>query len=183
MVSYNLSFCLKGGDIMKNIYLSVGIVVVVLVMIVFAFVRNRLSVGKFSAANPTPTPVAVEENKETISVNKHTPAASAVIDAVNLANPGFVAIHENQNGAPGPILGISELLPKGAHENIVISLSRKTVSGEELFAKVYADNGDAKFDSSDQEVKETNGNPLTAQFLVSSETNGFQIPATGLGEE
>lgn len=169
---------------MKNVYLAVGIAVVVLIMIVFTVVRNRISVSN-SNAKPTPTPVIAQnqEEKQAISVSKHTPARAAVIDEVTVEKPGFVVVAENQNGAPGAILGISELLQKGKHENVVIALSRKTVSSEELFAQVYTDNGDGNFDSQDEVVKEANGNPLMVQFLVSSETSGFQIPATGLGED
>lgn len=172
---------------MRNTYLAVGIIVVILVIVAFTVVRTRLpKIGNFGTT-PTPTP-AVEatgdkDKKDAISVSKHTPASTAVVDVVTLQKPGFVAIVENVDGQPGQILGTSSLLPAGTHQNITIALARKTVSGESLFAQVYEDNGDGLFQSDkDQTVKDESGRALKAQFMVSSETSGFQIPATGLGE-
>lgn len=170
---------------MKNTYLIVGIIVVILVFIAFAVVRNKLpQIGRFTQTAPTSTPAATED-KETLIVGSHTPAKTAVIDSVTLKKSGFVAIFENKNDQPGEILGVSQLLTAGKHENVTIALSRKTVSGETLFAKLYSDNGDGNFElpGPDEAVKDDKGNEIAAQFQVSAETSGFQIPATGLGED
>lgn len=169
---------------MRNTYLAVGIIVVVLVVIAFAVVRSRLPQFRVGTT-PTPTPVAetMTESKQAVSASKHTPASTAVVDSVTLKKPGFVAIHEDQNGEPGQILGVSGLLSAGTHENVVISLLRKTVNGENLFAVTHIDNGDGTFEESADEPAKEDGSVVMTQFQVSSETSGFQIPATGLGED
>lgn len=170
---------------MKNTYLIVGIIVVILVFIAFAVVRNKLpQIGQFTQTASTPAPVATED-KEGLVVGNHTPAKTAVIDSATLKKSGFVAIFENKNGKPGEVLGVSQLLTAGKHENITVALSRKTVSGESLFAKLYSDNGDGNFElpGPDAPVKDEAGNEIMVQFQVTSQTSGFTIPATGLGED
>src|SRR5581483_2008793 len=166
----------------------VGIVVVILVIIAFLFVRNRLP--QFQALRrPTPTPTTTAntttKDKNSISVSTHTPSSTAVIDSVTLTNPGFVAVYESSNGQTGGILGSSNLLPAGEQKNLTISLSRKTTSGEMLITQVYKDNGDGKFDpEKDELIKDQNGNTVKSEINVSAQgSGGFQIPATGLGED
>lgn len=158
---------------------------VALVFVAFAVVRAKLPQIGNLGKGPTPTASVQEEVKELISVGVHTPAKTAVIDSVALKKSGFAAIFENNNGVPGEILGVSTLLPAGTHQNITVALSRKTVSGETLFAKLYSDNGDGNFQlpGPDEPIKDEQGKELMAQFQVTSESSGFQIPATGLGQD
>lgn len=175
---------------MRNTYLTVGIIVVILTIVAFAIVRTRLPKIGGSKTEPSPTSMVestTDSNKDEISVSKHTPAKTAVIDSVTLSKPGFVAIHENQNGQPGAILGVSGLLPAGKHENSTIELSRKTAPGENLFAMVHADNGDGKFEfpGPDEPAKKEDNTivQMQLQVVAQGQDNGFQTPATGLGEE
>lgn len=156
-----------GGEVyMRNSYLAAGIVVVVLVIIVFMIVRSRLP--QFKSVGPTPTSVAQQTQDNSITASKHTPAKTAVIDSVTLKEPGTIVVSENANGTPGQMLGQSALLSAGTHENVVIELTRKTIDGEELLATIRKDNGESLTQTT---------------FLVSSQANGFQIPATGLGQD
>ena len=167
---------------MRNTYLAVGILVVILVIIAFVVVRTRLPQFNL-ATTPSPTPTT-ETQTESVTLGVHTPASTAVVDSVTLGKPGFVAIHEMQNGEAGGVLGASSLLPAGTHTNVAISLSRKTTVGETIIAKIYNDNGDSQFDpNSDEAVKDSGGNAVKAQTQVTAEADGFQIPATGLGED
>lgn len=170
---------------MRNTYLAVGIVVVILVIIAFTVVRSRLPQFRVGKTSPTPTPAmeVTEVTKSAISASKHTPASTAVVDSVTLEKPGFVAINDDQNGQPGQILGVSQLLQAGTYENVTITLSRKTVSGENLFAMAHIDNGDGTFGELNDEPAKEDDTVVMAQFQVSSEVSGFQIPATGLGED
>lgn len=173
---------------MKYTYLVVGIIVVILIFATFSAVRNRLpQIGQFIGATPAPS---VEKTTiASVTISKHTPASTAVVDSTTLTQNGFVTIHDDQNGNPGGVLGASELLQAGTHENLVIKLTRKTQDGEKLFAVVHKDDGNGQLDPQNDEVlKDDSGNTVQAIFEVSSidtsgDTNGFQIPATGLGED
>lgn len=165
---------------MRNTYLAVGIIVVALVILVFAIVRTRLPQFKQSQT-PSPTPM-VEEVKNSVSLGQHTPARTTVIDSVTLTNAGFVVVFDAQDGQ---VLGVSERLEAGTHQNVLVNLSRKTVAGETLVAKLYVDNGDGTFDATSDQVVTDNETEVEATFQVVAQngTSGFQIPATGLGED
>lgn len=166
---------------MRNTYLATGIIVVVLVVLAFMIVRGRLpQIGQKATPSPSPT-VQVQD---AVSASKHTAAKTAVVDSVTLTKPGFVTIHEETGGQPGTIIGVSDFLEAGTHENVTVSLTRRTVAGEKLFAQVYSDNGNGAFESNqDQLVTDRSGGVVMVQFEVASEGgSGFQIPATGLGE-
>ena len=171
---------------MKYTYLVVGIIVVILVVAAFSAVRDRLPrIGQNS--NNTQAPVAEEVIVASLSAGKHTPASSAVIDKAMLTQNGFIVVYDDQNGSTGGVLGVSNLLQAGTHENLVITLSRKTVDGEKLHALIQNDNGDGVFDALiDETSKDTSGNAIQTQFdvaAIASGTADFQIPATGLGED
>ena len=172
---------------MRNTYLAVGIIVVVLVIIAFAVVRSRFpQFGQLGKTNPTPTPMVenIASDSASIAVSKHTPASTVVVDSATLTAPGFIAISDEQNGQAGSILGTSDLLSTGSVQNVTIPLSRKTVSGETLLVQIYKDNGDGAFNAaSDELVKDGNSNTVKGEIPVSSEASGFQIPATGLGQD
>ena len=60
---------------------------------------------------------------------------SAVIDA-----PGWLAIHSNADGSPGPVIGSAPLRP-GLNTNIVVTLSQDP--GEMVFPMLHYDTGEA----------------------------------------
>lgn len=84
-----------------------------------------------------------------IYVAEQTPGPRVSVSVVRLEKPGFVLIHEDAFGAPGKILGVSNLLPRGETKNLLpIVLSRPTRDNEIIYAMLHFDNGDGKFDAS-----------------------------------
>lgn len=159
-----------------------GVLVVILIGAVFLGVRNKfVQLKKPGITIPTPSPITQQILQDSILVNSHTPAKMVVVDSATLSKPGFVAIEEIENGQMGTVLGASELLSADTHENLTVSLSRKTKEEDVLLAVIYLDNGDGVFTESDETAKDESGNPILAQFRVSNTRNGT-IPATGLGE-
>lgn len=169
---------------MRNLYAIIGLIVIILVIIVFSIVRNKLP--QLPKPGSTPTPTVVAENQPAVSVSKHTPARTAVVDSVILSKPGFAVVHEDNNGQPGAVLGSSDLLTAGRHDNVIVPLSRKTNDGEILLVVVHDDNGDGKFDASSDQPTSNNGQVVMKNFSVAnvtSQSGGTQSPATGLGED
>ncbi|MFV1962835.1 MAG: hypothetical protein ACC658_13510 [Acidimicrobiia bacterium] len=73
---------------------------------------------------------------------------SIVIASVTLPAPGFVAVHSNADGGPGPVIGNSELLPVGTSENVVITLDTPLEATDIVFPMVHIDmneNGEYEF--------------------------------------
>ncbi len=83
-----------------------------------------------------------------IYVSEQAPGERVSISMVRLEKPGFVVIHEDDGGAPGKILGTSQLLSAGENQDIAqILLSRPTQDGETLYAMLHIDDGNGIFDA------------------------------------
>lgn len=108
-------------------------------------------------------------SKNAIYVSEQVPARTIVVAVAKLARPGFVVIHEDANGAPGKILGVSTLLPAGETSDVPLTLSRLAADGETLYAMLHLDGGDGAFDlARDQPARDAaTGEPVAMIFTVS----------------
>ncbi len=73
-------------------------------------------------------------------VSADTPSVT-VISAL-LAEPGFVVIHQEADGAPGPVAGVSDALPAGLSTNLTIPLDASLVTPR-LWPMLHVDTGEA----------------------------------------
>lgn len=96
-----------------------------------------------------------------------------VTGTVYLASPGYLVIHEDNDGVPGAVLGSSMLLTAGENSNVNVSLSRAMKNGEKLNAMLHSDtDGDGSFDAlNDTPVQSKLGGPINGIFQVSSEAS------------
>lgn len=69
------------------------------------------------------------------------------VGLTQLAQDGYVVVHEDNGGAPGAILGSSELLAGGRTDNVRVALIRETIEGETLYGMLHFDNGDNTFNA------------------------------------
>lgn len=85
---------------------------------------------------------------------------------VVLQKPGWIAIHENVNGAPGRILG-AQLFDSGKHDGMV-ELLRNTVDGASYFAVIHTDDGNYKnFNpKTDVILNDESGKPVMVKFAT-----------------
>ncbi len=110
-------------------------------------------------------PLAVTES---VSVMNQAAGLNVVVDSVTLASSGWVAIHENQDGQPGNILG-AQRFDAGTYSGAV-ELLRETVPGGSYYAMLHRDNGDGAFSpSSDAPVLGADGRAITAAFAALNE--------------
>ncbi len=63
----------------------------------------------------------------------------------SLVRPGFVVVMEIEKGIPGEVLGVSDYLSAGAHNNISIALDSQPFKGQSVRLIIYADDGNRKF--------------------------------------
>lgn len=102
-----------------------------------------------------------------IYVADQLPGKDLVINIVNIASPGYVVIHESDNGKPGAIIGNSALIETTVGKNIKVTLKRAAKDGEELIAMLHTEKGVAGFDpTTDLPVLDTSGNPIHMIFQV-----------------
>lgn len=99
---------------------------------------------------------------------------SVSVSLTRLEKSGFVVIHEDADGAPDKILGVSGLLPVGETENPkTITLSRVMRDGEIIYAMLHIDNGDGKFDAADDKpaLDSVDGAPMMMVVTASKDAD------------
>lgn len=135
---------------MNTKILLIGVVIVV-------FVAGGAFLFRGGTTEPTPSTDSsgLIIGKNAIYVAEQSPGQSISVAVVRLEEPGFVVIHEDANGAPGKVLGASNLLPTGETKNLgPIGLSRATTDGETMYAMLHIDDGDDAFEAtSDKPAK------------------------------
>lgn len=81
--------------------------------------------------------------------------------------PGWVVIHADDTGAPGPVIGHSEQLTDGVNSNLVIEIDTDAAT-ETLYAMLHADTGELgvyEFPATDPPVQ-VNGEIVMQSFQV-----------------
>ena len=74
--------------------------------------------------------------------------ASVVVDSVALPTDGFVVIHADADGGPGPILGWSDLLPAGESTDVTVVLNTPIAETATVHPMAHVDansNGEYEF--------------------------------------
>lgn len=91
-----------------------------------------------------------------------------VVDAVTAAAPGWVAIHADEAGQPGALLGLSPV-PIGESSDVLVRLNWREVT-RRLHAVLYADGGEAGVFKGGAEGEDAavivSGQPVQASFTV-----------------
>jgi hypothetical protein len=64
---------------------------------------------------------------------------SIVVASVTLPSPGFIGVHSNADGGPGPVIGHSELLPAGTSTDVVVILDEPLTATDLLFPMAHID--------------------------------------------
>ena len=122
----------------------------------------------------TPTPKVeklVPQQEETLSnrivVSNQQAGNTVTVDLAELASPGYVVIHEDNNGSPGPVIGASSLI-EGRRANFQINLKRNSKNGENLYAMLHKDDGDStyEFPGDDTPVKDESGKVVVSKFSI-----------------
>ncbi|MDX1468693.1 MAG: hypothetical protein R3258_05080 [Acidimicrobiia bacterium] len=85
---------------------------------------------------------------------------SIVVASVTLPAPGFIAVHGNAGGSPGPIIGNSNLLPAGTSTDVVVQLDPPLTATDLLFPMAHIDMDE------------------DGQYLFAPPDNAVDIPAT-----
>ena len=157
----------------KNIiWLAVGIVLVILVGYFFWGQKIAFAPSKNTQATSTQQknsgPVVVASSK--IVVTNQIPGEVVLVAEVTMNKAGWVAVHDNNNGQPGNILGAG-YLPAGTYTNQMIPLLRGVVDGSSYLVVIHKDDGDKVFDYKiDTPVITAKGQLETANFIVVAES-------------
>lgn len=130
---------------------------------------------------------------EVVFEAQESDGSAIVVASVTLPAPGFIAVHANADGAPGPIIGHSDLLPEGTSADVTVVLDTPLESTDLLFPMAHIDmdgNGQYEFMPPDSAV---DGPAMTddgevavvgAEVTVASAESGAAVlvAASDLGE-
>ncbi len=118
---------------------------------------------------------------------------TVVVDEVTMASGGFVAIHNSSllvGDALGSVIGTSEYLEPGTHEDVEITLDEPLEESETLIAMPHRDtNNNEEFDFVELEGQQDTpyltpeGEPVTDQAVVTLETDDGEDNVTAVDDE
>jgi len=148
---------------------SKGLIIGIIVVIVVGIFVWRY----FSSRNATNDQVGGEQSEQvagmdSIFVANQRPGRFVNVGRATLSKKGYVAIHQEEAGAPGAIIGFSSLLNAVESKNFSVTLNRKSVAGESFYAMIHWDNGSGAFNpSEDTAATDKDGNIVMVKFMIS----------------
>jgi hypothetical protein len=114
-----------------------------------------------TAAGAGPTTSAVEaEGPPTApsaltAETQESDGTTIVVASVTLPAPGFIAVHGDDAGSPGPVVGHSDLLPAGESTDVTVTLDEPLTESGTLWPMVHIDindNGEYEFFPPDETI-------------------------------
>lgn len=145
-----------------------------------------------SAVTTTPAPAPADEPAAETPADDNAPATqpssisfdaqdsdgtTVVIASIDLPAPGFIAVHGDGGGSPGPVIGNSELLPAGTSTNVVVALDQPLTADATVFPMVHIDmNSNGVYEFAPPDVT-TDGPGVTAAGDVA--VVGAAVTVTG----
>ena len=98
--------------------------------------------GTTPATSPTATPTSFGDASTFLLTagDQSSDGKTLTIDqAVFNGQNGFVAIHSDAGGAPGPVIGVTDLLNAGTHDDITITLTQPLEASATVFPMLHTD--------------------------------------------
>ena len=89
---------------------------------------------------------------------------TAVTFTPTLVRAGYITVHESIGGAPGPIVGTSQLLSAGSAASVTVDLSKPLTPSMPYVALTHVDNGDGTFVVKDDMPVTNGGVSVRADF-------------------
>jgi hypothetical protein len=96
--------------------------------------------------------------------------SSIVVASVTLPSPGFIAVHGNAEGSPGPVVGHSDLLPEGTSTDVTVTLDEPLTATDMLFPMAHIDfDEDGEYDFMPPDVTDD----------IPAQTEGGEVAVVG----
>lgn len=139
-------------------------------------------------ARPEPTEAAptaqvAEAVVPSVMVGDQEISEGAVtVDAVVAAEPGWLVIHADEDGTPGPVIGHGQIAPV-EHQSVVVEIEAEAAT-ERLYAMLHVDSGEVgvyEFPGTDPPV-ESQGGIVVRGFQVQLPTASAQPAHLALAE-
>ncbi|MFA6294977.1 MAG: hypothetical protein WC666_00950 [Candidatus Paceibacterota bacterium] len=120
------------------------------------------------------TPITDELGLNRIIMSDQYPGNVVYISSVQVANPSWVVIQDDNNGLPGKIIG-SAHFDKGISPG-KINLTKPMIDGSTYYAVIYTDDGKTTFNvTTNVPLKDAKGNIIMKVFRASTSVGeGFK---------
>ncbi|HEY4479017.1 MAG TPA: hypothetical protein VI981_01505 [Candidatus Paceibacterota bacterium] len=152
----------------KKLYLFIGILIVIGAF--YLWPHNTSDVDN-SADDEGASAHRVGSNA--ILVNNQMPGKNVAIALVALLEDGWVVIHKDSNGKPGQIIGTKYF--KAGESRGFLELAAPSTSGT-YYAALYSDNGDGRFDVTEDAAIVSDGEPMMMIFQIGPEFTDEPLP-------
>ncbi len=96
-------------------------------------VTTEASMVDEASADPITGPSAIDAD------DQGGDGTTVIVSSITLPTDGFVVIHADNDGAPGPIIGWSDLLPAGESSDIVVTLNTPLDADAKVFPMAHVD--------------------------------------------
>ncbi len=141
-------------------------VVTVIVIIVLIIIGVLAFGGKDTQAPVTDATPAVSNiataGMNRINMTDQYPGDVVYLSSVQVENPSWVVIQNDNDGIPGKIIGQAHF-EKGTNPG-KITLTQPMLDGKTYYAVIYTDDGKAVFSSANVPLKDDNGNVIMKVF-------------------
>lgn len=116
------------------------------------------------AAEPAGDDIALQPASITFA-DQESNGSMITVGSVDLPAAGFIAVHSDGGGSPGPVIGVSDLLPAGTSTDVMVMLDTPIDADTTLFPMVHIDtNGNGAYEFG--AVEGVDGPGLTADGEV-----------------
>lgn len=155
---------------------SVLILLLLLIVLIGAYMFISSSNNSQESTDGSPTQASNENTyleTDSISASANSEDDQVLADRVLLQEPGYIVIHLDDDGRPGAVIGNSQLLSEGEHENITIDIVSDLREGETIYVMLHFDDGDEvyEFPDGDGPITDEFGDPVMAVIEVDSVAN------------
>lgn len=141
-------------------------IVIIVLIIIGVMVFGNKSPAPVSIETPSPTDTGAPNEVNRIVMSDQYPGNVVYLSSVQLAAPGWVAIHKDNAGVPGAIIGTAYVA--AGINPVKVTLTTPTIDGGTYYAMLHSDNGDKKFDEiKDPALKDSRGNIIMKIFHAS----------------
>jgi hypothetical protein len=144
-----------------------AIVIIVLIIIGIMVFGNKSSQTPSDQTDMNDTASTPTGAINRVVMSDQYPGNVVYLSSVQLAQPGYVAIHKDNNGQPGAVIG-SAHFDAGINTGKV-TLTQPTVEGGTYYAMLHSDDGDGAFsETKDAPLKDSRGNVIMQIFHASA---------------
>lgn len=98
--------------------------------------------------------------------------------SADLTAPGFITIHEALGRSPADIIGTSEYLEAGEHNDLVIHLDEEMLPGFMYITLLHADDGDKSYETMKDLPVKVNEEVVRPDFVAEPEAAHLVIPGS-----